>query len=91
MVVCETKFHRSHSKNMKSLIPVRQQIFEIVYLVVKAYQLRRQIDFIRSNRSKLKCFHNLFTKCFKCQAIRCSSAKDLRYKLCKVNALTYGR
>jgi hypothetical protein len=25
--VCKTKFHQPHSKNVKSLLPVRQQIF----------------------------------------------------------------
>ena len=45
------------------------------WLVVKADQFRRQIDQVRFNRSKLKCFHVFFTKCFQCHIIRCFSIK----------------
>ena len=53
--VCKTKFHQPHSKNVKSLLPVRQQIF-VSSLTVIADQLRCQIDLVGGNAPKLKCF-----------------------------------
>lgn len=44
--------------------------------MVKADQLRRQVDFIRRNRLKLKCFKGFFTKCFQRHAIWRPPAKD---------------
>lgn len=53
--VCKTKFHRPHSKNVKGLLPVRQQIY-VSQLTVVANQLRCQIDLVRDNAPELKCF-----------------------------------
>ena len=39
------------------------------WLVVKSDRLRHQIDQVRFNRSKLKCFQGFFAKCFQCDWI----------------------
>ena len=33
-LVCETKFHRPHLKNVKVLLPVRQQFFDLYYYLL---------------------------------------------------------
>ena len=44
-------------------------------LTVVLNQLRRQVDFIRGNRPKLKYFKDVFTVCFQRGSIGCFSRK----------------